>query len=125
MIDKPVFDIKGKLTKSYHYDNEYYVIQKNNVFKQVESKGYIYTDEVSVVQLEIYGELLIEKPIILELKILRIKELTNAAALITGEDGSGLEIVFKDEKYKERMEKYLNGGEPIWELEEKILPTIF
>ena len=26
---------------------------------------------------------------------------------------------------KERMEKYLNGGEPIWELEEKILPTIF
>lgn len=109
MIDKPVFDIKDELTKSYRYDNEYYVIQKNNVFKQVESKGYIYTDEVSVVQLEIYGELLIEKPIILELKILRIKELTNAAALITGEDGSGLEIVFKDEKYKERMEKYKIG----------------
>ena len=24
-----------------------------------------------------------------------------------------------------RMEEYLGGGEPIWELEEKVLPTIF
>ena len=109
MANIPVFDESLEIEKSYKYDGEYFVVQNNIVFKMIEEKGYVYTDEISVSQLEIYGEDLREKPLILELKVLSVKEKADGTALITGEDGSGLEIVFEDEDYKNRKETYEIG----------------
>ncbi len=109
MKKKPVFDDKEEVENTYQYDGEHFVVQKGNVFKMVEDKGYEYTEEITPAQLEIYGESLIEKPTILELKILAVNEKTDGTAIITGEDGSGLELTFEDEDYKNRKDKYEIG----------------
>lgn len=108
MKKNSVFDEKSEVDKCYQYDGEHYVVQNDAVFKMTE-KGYTFTDEVTASQLEIYGENLIEKPVILELKVLAVNEKTDGTALITGEDGSGLELVFEDEKYQSHKEKYEIG----------------
>ena len=66
----PVFNENEKIEKSYHYDDGHYAVQHGNVFKMVDDEGYVFTDEISISQLEIYGEELIEKPVILDLKVL-------------------------------------------------------
>ena len=58
----PVFNENEKIEKSYHYDGENYAVQNGKVFKLIEDEGYLYTDEITISQLEIYGEELIEKP---------------------------------------------------------------
>lgn len=109
MAKIPVFNENEDIEKSYNYDGVNYAIQNGKVFKIVEDEGYVYTDEITISQLEIYGEELIEKPVILELKVLSIKEKSDGTAIITGEDGSGLEILFEDEDYKNRKEIYVIG----------------
>ena len=109
MAQVPIFDENSKIEKSYHYDDGHYAVQHGNVFKMVDDEGYVFTDEISISQLEIYGEELIEKPVILELKVLAINERADGTALITGEDGCGLELVFEDEDYQNRKAKYEIG----------------
>lgn len=109
MANIPVFDESLDGDKSYLYDGEHYVVQNNIVFKMIEDEGYVYTDEISASQLEIYDEDLRDKPVILELRVLSIKEKADGTALITGEDGSGLEFVFEDEHFKNRKDIYEIG----------------
>lgn len=106
---EPEFDQDGGFEKSYSFDDMCYVIQNGAVFKLVDKEEYVYTDEVTPSQLEIYGMELIDNSVIIELKILAIKEKENGSALITGEDGSGLEIVFEDKKYSQRKSTYSVG----------------
>lgn len=106
---EPEFDEDGGFEKSYSFDDMCYVIQNGAVFKLVDKEEYVYTDEVTPSQLEIYGMELIDNSVIIELKILAIKEKENGSALITGEDGSGLEIVFEDKKYSQRKSNYSVG----------------
>ena len=108
MEKEPLFKEDEEIEKSYMYDGEHFSVQNGNVFKMTE-EGYVYTDEISVSQLEIYGEESIEKPLFLELKVLAVKEKSDGTALITGEDGSGLELVFEDEDYQNRKDKYEVG----------------
>lgn len=103
---EPEFDQDGGFEKSYSFDDMCYVIQNGAVFKLVDKDEYVYTDEVTPSQLEIYGMELIDNSVIIELNVLAIKEKENGSALITGEDGSGLEIVL-------RIKNILSGSPPI------------
>ena len=113
---EPEFDEDGDIEKSYRFDDVGYVVQNETVFKLVDGERYVYTDEVTPNQLDLYGMELIDNSVIIELKILAIKEKENGAALITAEDGSGLEIVFTDEKYSQRKSNYSVGEIGIYNL---------
>ena len=108
-MEKPKFNENDKIDNTFTYDGDHYIVQNGYVFKMLEDEGYQYTDEITPEELELYGNPLIEKPTIVELKILNIKELSDGTALIKGKDGDGLELVFKDEKYSKSKEKYEIG----------------
>lgn len=108
-MEKPKFNENNKIDNSYTYDGEDYIVQNGHVFKMIKDAGYQYTDEITIEGLELYGERLIEKPTIVELRILSINEKTDGSALIKGEDGDELELVFEDDKYCEHKERYEIG----------------
>ena len=71
---EPEFDEDGDIEKSYRFDDVGYVVQNETVFKLVDGERYVYTDEVTPSQLEIYGMELIDNSAVIELKVLAIKE---------------------------------------------------
>ena len=89
MAQVPIFDENSKIEKSYHYDDGHYAVQHGNVFKMVDDEGYVFTDEISISQLEIYGEELIEKPVILELKVLAINERADGTHILINSSKTG------------------------------------
>ncbi len=107
-MKKIEFNCDEPMERNCEFDGETYAIQNGNIFK-LEGDKYVYTEEVTAEQLEIYGEDFVEKPTIFEMKILEIKEKDNGMALITAEDGSGMKLTFVDKIYSSRNENYEIG----------------
>lgn len=107
-MKKIEFNGDEPIEKSCVYDGETYAIQNGNVFKFVDEQ-YIYTDEITETQLDLYGEDIVEKPTIFELKVLDIKEKEDGSALITAEDGNGMMLTFIDNVYSIRKDNYESG----------------
>ena len=107
-MKKIEFNCDEPMERNCKFDEETYAVQNGNVFK-LDGDQYVYTDEVTVAQLEIYGENFVEAPTIFEMRVLKIKERNDGSALITAEDGNGLQLTFIDNVYSTRKEKYKVG----------------
>lgn len=100
---------KEHTCSNYLLGDEYYTVQDGVVVETDENGNISEVKDVSVDQLEMYGKCL--DPWNLELKITSIKtfESPDWKALVTGDDGAGIEISFWDESYFDHPENYEIG----------------
>jgi len=99
---------KNKIS-NFSLDDDYYTVIDDKVFVYSEEGELIPEKNVTVNQLKMYGKC--SDPWLLELKITSIKtyEAPDWKALITGEDGAGIEISFWDDSYFDHPENYEIG----------------
>lgn len=100
---------KEHMTSNYLLGDEYYTVRDGVVVEADEEGNVSEVKDITLAQLEMYGKCL--DPWNLELKIIDIKtfEAPDWKALITGEDGAGIEISFWDDSYFDHPENYEIG----------------
>ncbi|MBO4508766.1 MAG: hypothetical protein J5747_09035 [Spirochaetaceae bacterium] len=102
---------KNEKCSNYEFDGDYYCIENDCVVKKYDSDSWELKefDGITVNQLKLYGKC--TDPWAFEMKVLSIKTFEDPdwKALITAEDGAGIEISFWDDKYFDHPELYEIG----------------
>lgn len=100
---------KEHMCSNYLLGDEYYTVQDGVVIEADEEGNISEVKDITPAQLEMYGKCL--DPWNLELRITAIRTIESPdwKALITGEDGAGIEISFWDDSYFDHPEEYEVG----------------
>lgn len=92
----------------YSYDGDQYAVQEGNVFIRSGDK-YVFTDSITLSQLELYAKKEELLSPLFELKVLAVKEHSDGSAFIKVTDNAGIDFTFIDSDYSKRRNNYVVG----------------
>lgn len=102
---------------TYKLDEEYYFICDGEVYTNDETGDRVKVDMLPS-SLQMYGTCL--DAALFELKITKITEIDNNQALISAEDGAGIDFVFVEPDYLKNKELYKIGQKGIYEIKAEL-----